>query len=166
MNNLTINEKTEHQMSIFDVLGIKLEDEDLPEIKKPKRSYTRRLKVLQEQMEFMLAILDTPDDIGDVPIDWTDEDIEGIRHYMIVRHFRYILDGRSKISAAEAWAWILSEEVHPFSFRVCLDSVLESLGLVIDGKTSIDRSDVREALYARSFFAEKQKENEKKRKAA
>jgi len=57
------------------------------------------------------------------PPRWTDANIERLRSKLLVTTVREIADRRtSKKVVTEAWDWILSDDVHPFSFRVCCES--------------------------------------------
>jgi hypothetical protein len=164
--------KNENQISMFEMFGTTEKELDsilihkeLVKNKRKKRQRVRALYNLKQEdttlrqielsllFEKMLSILKIPDDILDVPESWTDDDIAGIREYMIQRHLKFILDGRSgKAMAEEAWEWILSEDIHPFSFRVCLDSLAKNLGLSMGDTSCIDRDDVRATFYAMAFL--------------
>jgi|TARA_B100000929_G_scaffold183520_1_gene145342 hypothetical protein len=58
------------------------------------------------------------------PLVWTDAHIARLRSKLLVTTVREVADRRtSKAVVSEAWDWILSDEVHPFSFIVCCESV-------------------------------------------
>lgn len=57
------------------------------------------------------------------PTRWTEANVEMLRSKLLVTTVREIADRRtSKKVVTEVWDWILSDEVHPFSFRVCCES--------------------------------------------
>lgn len=82
---------------------------------------------------------------------WTADDVTSLREFMLWRHVHYIMDKRtSDETLRETWEWILDEEVAPFSFRVCLDSVLNQTGHTLAGDervVTIDRDAIREQIY-------------------
>lgn len=57
------------------------------------------------------------------PVGWTDGNITRIRSKLLTTTVREIADRRNaKAIATEAWNWILSDDIHPFSFLVCCES--------------------------------------------
>lgn len=57
------------------------------------------------------------------PIGWTESNIMRLRSKLLITTVREIADRRNaKKIAIEAWRWILSDEIHPFSFLVCCES--------------------------------------------
>lgn len=56
------------------------------------------------------------------PIEWTEEYIEDLRYYILVETLHLLGDGRASAKAVkEAWEWVLSDAIEPFSFRVCCE---------------------------------------------
>lgn len=143
-----------NQLSLFDMMGFGSNEvpEEIANTVKKARSKRRSAKPklsVQQQMELMLDVLESPDAICDVPSGWTDDDISGLREFMLNRHLNFILDGRSgKAMASEAWDWVLSEEIHPFSFRVCVEDAALQLGLSFGDWICVDRDEIREVFYA------------------
>ena len=65
------------------------------------------------------------------PTRWTEANVEMLRSKLLVTTVREIADRRtSKKVVTEVWDWILSDEVHPFSFRVCCESSDLDLSLI------------------------------------
>jgi hypothetical protein len=161
MTHLT-KENEVKQLSLLSILGLDLNaDQKKIKRRKYKRKHVSPAEIearkaeIQAQMEMFLDILDTPDAILDVPEDWTDSEIISLREFMLKRHVKLILDGRSKsVSSQEAWEWILSEDTHPFSFRVCIESLSKQIGLAFDSKVYVDRDEVRSGIY---YLVTKQK---------
>lgn len=57
------------------------------------------------------------------PAGWTEDNITRLRSKLLVTTVREIADRRNgKKIATEAWNWILSDEIEPFSFLVCCES--------------------------------------------
>ena len=143
---------------------------DIPFQGKIKRKYGPRKKKkeainhasLIEQLDLMLDCLNTPDAILDVPEQWTDADIEYLREHMIMSQLKIIVDKRGgKVARQEAWEWVLSDEILPFSFRVCLSTLAINYGFVelIDENISLDQGLTEEDImlsidvdYLRSIF--------------
>lgn len=147
--NAQTNFKPEEQVSLFDLFAAQF---PVPEAQaKPKalrRATSQPVAKLEEQMEFMLDVLETPDAILDAPENWTDEDIAEMRIFMLFRHLRFILDGRNGSQMIdEIWDWILDDHVLPFSFSVCVHEFAKTLGLADAENTSIDTQSVRFAFY-------------------
>lgn len=139
------------QVSLFEVFASQF---PVPEEAKTKTLRRRRAtsppvaKKLEEQMEFMLDVLSTPDAILDTPVDWTDDDIAQMRIFMLFRHLRFILDGRNGSEMIDQiWDWIMDDQVLPFSFPVCVHEFAKTLGLADETYTSIDTQSVRFAFY-------------------
>jgi len=144
INNPTV--VLEGQLSLF---GTEFSEPILAAPKPERKRQAQHVREIQQEFEFMLEVLDTAEAICDVPEDWTEEDIIELCEYMLQRHLKFILDGRSGSTIAqEAWEWVLSEEIHPFSFRVCLDAVAFNTGLQFEGNVCVDRDDVRASFYA------------------
>lgn len=61
--------------------------------------------------------------IEDDPIEvhgWSDEEIMGLRYYLLHKTLSILEDGRSCLSVrTESLDWLMSDVIHPFSFRVC-----------------------------------------------
>lgn len=61
--------------------------------------------------------------IEDDPIEvhgWSDEEIMGLRCYLLHKTLSILEDGRSCLSVrTESLDWLMSDVIHPFSFRVC-----------------------------------------------
>lgn len=116
--------------------------------KRTRRAKNNRIEILEEQLEFMLDILETPDAILEIPDAWTDEEIIELRCFMLLRHFKYILDGRNgSKSVTEAWDWIMDDSIAPFSFSVCVHAFAKSVGLADSETTSVDCQEVRLVFY-------------------
>ncbi len=50
---------------------------------------------------------------------WSDEAISSLREAVLMDTLRNLTDGRATTAKAEALEWMLSDDIHPFSFRVC-----------------------------------------------
>lgn len=82
---------------------------------------------------------------------WTADDVVSLREFMLWRHVHYVMDRRtSEQTLRETWEWILSDEAEPFSFRICLDSVMRQTGNTLAGNESVmtcDPDEIREQIY-------------------
>lgn len=60
--------------------------------------------------------------VADVPKvqEWTDDDISCLREAILMDTLRHLTDGRSSTAKKDALDWMLDDEIHPFSFRVCV----------------------------------------------
>jgi len=54
---------------------------------------------------------------------WCEDSIEGIREMLLMDTLRDLTDGRAALAKDEAMEWMLSDEVHPFSFKVCCNAM-------------------------------------------
>lgn len=53
-------------------------------------------------------------------IDWTDDDVMGLREFLFHRSLSQLADHRTNgETISEVSEWVFSEEKHPFSFIVC-----------------------------------------------
>lgn len=93
----------------------------------------------QFELDFLAAMDErwAPLDSVEESEEWSDQEVENLRIWFLRRNIRQIADRRgSKKSAKETWDWISSDEIGPFSFRICaeacdLDWRLLRLSLVI-----------------------------------
>lgn len=54
------------------------------------------------------------------PLEWTDANIEQLRKRLLWHSLRLLADGRaSTTTMRETMEWLMSDELHPFSFVVC-----------------------------------------------
>ena len=142
-----------YQMDFFGV-------PDFPPPIKPKRTIVRRSRKLEQrqalarQFELMLEVLNEPEE-GEI-ITWSDADIDDLYEYVFERTMEQLLDHRAREnSCREIWEWILSPDIHPFSFLVCLSAVAHRTGHTIDDYQIVDPDEIRSSL----FFACKRKNN-------
>lgn len=57
-------------------------------------------------------------------INWTDEDIARLRRGVLKKTLSIFSDGRSCLRArTEALEWLMDDSIHPFSFRICCESI-------------------------------------------
>lgn len=54
---------------------------------------------------------------------WSDDAISNIRERLLMSTLGSLTDGRAVSAKTEAMEWMLSNEIHPFSFRVCADDM-------------------------------------------
>ncbi len=55
--------------------------------------------------------------------EWSDEEIMGLRCYLLHKTLSILEDGRSCLSVrTESLDWLMSDVIHPFSFRVCCET--------------------------------------------
>jgi hypothetical protein len=102
------------------------------------------VKELKNQYLLFIDVLETDDNILDVPQVWTRDDILTLQYYMLHKHINYVLDRRTGNSTAqEAWSWILSDSKNPFSFITCIQSLLE----VEEGDIYTDITFIRNQIY-------------------
>ncbi|HFU9990326.1 TPA: hypothetical protein ACH7RP_003925 [Escherichia coli] len=87
------------------------------------------VKMIQKenQLELPLFFLDEEPKTAEViPFEpkpeWTDDEVRQLRDGLLWHSLRVLADGRagSEIKQ-ETMAWVMSDEVHPFSFVVCCD---------------------------------------------
>lgn len=141
------------QVSLFDMFSSSFpipEDGEERLKNKPKRIRRSRetIENLQSELDLMLDVLSTPDAIFDTPAEWTDQDIHDLRVYMLFRHLRFILDGRTAGGVQrETWDWIVDDSIHPFCFRLCVEAFACDLGYADENETLIDAHEVRLAFY-------------------
>jgi len=70
------------------------------------------------QYELPLFFYDDFDEVED----WSDEEIMGLRSYLLHKTLSILEDGRSCIFVrTESLDWLLDDSIHPFSFRVCCE---------------------------------------------
>ena len=110
----------------------------LPEgfVPKEKETIRRRMRrtsdpMAEAQLSFKHLIEMTEDEaeafIGG--IEWSDDDLGILREGILREAIRVLLDNRaSQASRVERWQWIQSDEIAPFSFTVCLNSLSTSEG--------------------------------------
>ena len=56
--------------------------------------------------------------------DWSVQEIASLREAVLMDALRTVLGFRGRsVWRGEAWAWMEADDVHPFSFRVCAESV-------------------------------------------
>lgn len=56
------------------------------------------------------------------PYQLSDEEIDYIREKLLVCTIQDLADRRTSTSVVtECWDWVMSDDIHPFSFRVCCD---------------------------------------------
>lgn len=117
----------------FDLFGVPIDGvRDKKDSVVHKRKRTRRKMSVETQLELFEQLLEASDDeIETEP--WTEDDIISMREFMFRRHFRLIADRRTKEDMLrEVWEWILSDDIHPFSFLVCLDSMAKQTGQTLE----------------------------------
>jgi len=52
--------------------------------------------------------------------EWSDDKIKALRSYLLHKTLSAFGDGRVSISVrAESLDWLMEDDIHPFSFRVC-----------------------------------------------
>jgi hypothetical protein len=57
------------------------------------------------------------------PVVWTDDDIDILREKLLFEACSIFLDKRAALGTRkDRWAWIMSDEVLPFSFKVCISA--------------------------------------------
>jgi len=55
--------------------------------------------------------------------EWSDEEILELRSYLLHKTLSILEDGRSCLSVrTESLYWLMSDVIHPFSFRVCCEA--------------------------------------------
>lgn len=53
---------------------------------------------------------------------WSDEDIGKLREQLLKYSLRFLADGRSSYRVKkEVYEWVMSDDIHPFSFFVCCE---------------------------------------------
>lgn len=55
--------------------------------------------------------------------EWTTDAISCLREAVLMDTLRNLTDGRATTAKAEAMDWMMSDEIHPFSFRVCANEM-------------------------------------------
>ncbi|MFU9929851.1 topoisomerase II [Klebsiella pneumoniae] len=103
------------------------------------------VKMIQKenQLELPLFFLDEEPKTAEViPFEpkpeWTDDEVRQLRDGLLWHSLRVLADGRagSEIKQ-ETMAWVMSDEVHPFSFVVCCDEAGYDPSGVREGVKSI-----------------------------
>lgn len=51
--------------------------------------------------------------------EWSSRAISSIRENLLISTLKSLTDGRTVAAKAEAMEWMLSDDIHPFSFRIC-----------------------------------------------
>ncbi|MDF4331509.1 topoisomerase II [Vibrio parahaemolyticus] len=97
----------------------------------------------ETQLELPLFFLDEEPKTAEViPFEpkpeWTDDEVRQLRDGLLWHSLRVLADGRagSEIKQ-ETMAWVMSDEVHPFSFVVCCDEAGYDPSGVREGVKSI-----------------------------
>jgi len=55
---------------------------------------------------------------------WTEKDVEQLRMYVLTKTLSSLTDGRACLKVrTESLDWLMDEAIHPFSFRVCCESM-------------------------------------------
>lgn len=84
-----------------------------------------RFNKAQIELDFLAALDEMYTALGSAeePEEWTDQEIKNLRIWLLKRTIKQIADRRgSKKAAQESWNWISSDEIGPFSFRVCSEA--------------------------------------------
>ena len=90
---------------------------------KPKRRYRRKGKkpaLTEQQLNMILwdAEWELPNQYA-----WTDQEILALREGVLIDRLRTLLDLRNGLATRrEAWEWLNSDDVEPFSFRICVEA--------------------------------------------
>lgn len=90
-----------------------------------KRMRMRRLRSLPhpDQLELPLFVATAGADAEDI-LDWSAAEVASLREAVLMDALRTILGFRGRsVWRDEAWEWIEDARVHPFSFRVCAETV-------------------------------------------
>lgn len=67
-------------------------------------------------------------------IDWTENDVMGLREFLFHRSLSQLADHRAnKETISEVIEWVYSDEMHPFSFIVCCAAIGLDYDSVRDG---------------------------------
>lgn len=89
--------------------------------KRKRRSSKKDPSALTEQ-QLMMILWDEDWEVSN-QYQWTDNEILALREGMLIDRIRTLLDFRNGLETrSEIWRWIHSDEVAPFSFRVCVEA--------------------------------------------
>ena len=57
------------------------------------------------------------------PVEWTEDDIDALREKLLFEACSIFLDKRAALGTRkDRWAWIMSDVISPFSFKVCISA--------------------------------------------
>lgn len=98
---------------------------ELPEhlVKKVRRARRQQSISAGEVQQFSIFdLLALPEEeLG--PVVWTDDDIDVLREKLLFEACSVFLDNRAALSTQkDRWAWVMSEVLSPFSFKVCISA--------------------------------------------
>lgn len=65
-----------------------------------------------------LAKHDVADSFG-----WSDDNVETLRERLLIATLKDLTNARSREAKVEALKWVLSDDEHPFSFKICANSM-------------------------------------------
>jgi len=109
-------------------LGLPLPEVDFTPLEelfqRPKRQRRRKKKSSEALTEQQLMMILWDDD-WEIPnqYQWTDNEILALREGMLLDRIRTLLDFRNGLKTRlEIWDWIHSDEISPFSFRICVEA--------------------------------------------
>lgn len=54
---------------------------------------------------------------------WSDDQVETLRERLLVATLKDLTNARSREAKVEALKWVLSDDEHPFSFKICANSM-------------------------------------------
>lgn len=87
---------------------------------KVKQSACRATNEVEPSESQIQIIFNLDDETPAADDKWCNDSVDKIRSYLLKKTLAIFSDGRaSSSSKAEAFEWLMSEELMPFSFRVC-----------------------------------------------
>jgi hypothetical protein len=108
------------------------DDLDTPDVKDQVVSnptVTRRCKTRSRDMQYTMEeeLFESVPQYA--PSNWapSEESVEQLRAAMITRHLTLILDERTdQVTVLDIVEWMMSDDIHPFSFRVCVGACIRA----------------------------------------
>lgn len=109
-----------------------------------KRMRIRRLRSLPhpDQLQLPLFVATAGADAEEL-LEWSEAEVASLREAILMDALRTILGFRGRsMWREEAWEWIEDDRVHPFSFRVCAETVgVDPDDLRVSFARLVERSD-------------------------
>lgn len=149
---------TDSQIGLFDSVYLGFMDCFLNEAS--QASPKKRVRKTKPKEESSASLLDSllpylfPEDypelqqqIDSTQITWSDEDIDILEREILFSSINVLLDYRSGVqSRDEAYAWMMNDDVAPFSYRACVSSMggrAEPFRTMVYARMALERSRLR-----------------------
>ena len=102
------------------------------------RKFARKPALQREVYDSQISLIFDLDDV--LPFedeDWCNTSVDQLYGYLLKKTLAIFGDGRASLSSrAEAFDWLMSDEVFPFSFRTCCD--IEGLNYELTRNLTVD----------------------------